>query len=227
MIESFALVASSRAFVKTCTDCKLTKPVASFRPLRCRCRHCERVLSREYARQAWVKSTVSQRRRTPVGKSITKAWRNTEKGKAYQKVAAARASMRAWQSAYSKTPAARAKRAAYAKTEKSKAQRKRYSQTEKGRAVDRHKAHKRRAREKSGTATTADVQRLFKAAKRCHYCQKKFSKKGDKTLDHIVPFATGGLHSPDNFCAACRACNSRKNSMSPESWAQRIGLLLI
>lgn len=34
----------------------------------------------------------------------------------------------------------------------------------------------------------------------------------DLTLDHVVPLAAGGAHSPDNLRVACLNCNARKGS---------------
>lgn len=35
------------------------------------------------------------------------------------------------------------------------------------------------------------------------------------TVDHVVPVALGGVHSPDNLVACCRDCNAGKSSTSP------------
>src|SRR5688572_16831889 len=40
----------------------------------------------------------------------------------------------------------------------------------------------------------------------CQYC----GKKGDLTLDHIVPRHQGGQHTWENVVAACKGCNHRK-----------------
>ena len=40
----------------------------------------------------------------------------------------------------------------------------------------------------------------------CQYC----GKKGDLTLDHIVPRHQGGQHTWENVVAACRSCNHKK-----------------
>ncbi len=39
----------------------------------------------------------------------------------------------------------------------------------------------------------------------CAYCPLPAD-----TMDHIVPTARGGRHTPDNVVPACRSCNSRK-----------------
>jgi 5-methylcytosine-specific restriction endonuclease McrA len=44
----------------------------------------------------------------------------------------------------------------------------------------------------------------------CAYCAKRF-KTNKMHIEHIVPFARGGSHSPENICLACRHCNYTKH----------------
>ena len=48
---------------------------------------------------------------------------------------------------------------------------------------------------------------------RCQYCGEK---SGDMTIDHIVPKSRGGLDSWDNLVTACRKCNNKKGSRTPQ-----------
>ena len=41
----------------------------------------------------------------------------------------------------------------------------------------------------------------------CQYCGKK---NDDIVIDHIIPWARGGRHNPENLAVACRSCNSIK-----------------
>lgn len=50
---------------------------------------------------------------------------------------------------------------------------------------------------------------------RCQYCGERGSA-GDLTFDHVIPRARGGKTSWENIVAACRACNGRKGSRTPE-----------
>lgn len=47
----------------------------------------------------------------------------------------------------------------------------------------------------------------------CMYCGKKTK---ELELEHIIPRSRGGPSSWENLCAACRACNSRKDNRTPE-----------
>ncbi|HET9200400.1 MAG TPA: HNH endonuclease [Dehalococcoidia bacterium] len=47
----------------------------------------------------------------------------------------------------------------------------------------------------------------------CQYCG---AKGRDLTLDHVVPRQQGGKHAWENLVAACKACNHRKGSRTPE-----------
>ncbi|WP_051331003.1 HNH endonuclease [Aneurinibacillus terranovensis] len=46
----------------------------------------------------------------------------------------------------------------------------------------------------------------------CRYCDSKI----DLTLDHIYPESRGGEATMDNLVVACRSCNSKKGSKTPE-----------
>ncbi len=49
---------------------------------------------------------------------------------------------------------------------------------------------------------------------RCQYCGVK-GTAFDLSIDHILPRSRGGQTSPENLCAACTACNSRKGDRTP------------
>lgn len=50
---------------------------------------------------------------------------------------------------------------------------------------------------------------------RCQYCGVK-STAFELTLDHIMPRSRGGRSEPENLCAACQPCNSRKGDRTPD-----------
>jgi len=69
--------------------------------------------------------------------------------------------------------------------------------------------HRRRARLAAVKHTlTADQWEAILAIykHRCAYCQRG----GKMTMDHVIPLARGGEHSPENVVPACFSCNSRK-----------------
>jgi 5-methylcytosine-specific restriction endonuclease McrA len=50
---------------------------------------------------------------------------------------------------------------------------------------------------------------------RCQYCGRR-GTQFDLTLDHIIPKSRGGRSVPENLCAACRGCNTRKGDRTPD-----------
>ena len=50
----------------------------------------------------------------------------------------------------------------------------------------------------------------------CQYCSERHPAH-DLTFDHVVPRSRGGRTTWDNVVTACRRCNTRKGSRSPES----------
>lgn len=59
----------------------------------------------------------------------------------------------------------------------------------------------------------------------CHYCGQSVSP-AELTLDHVVPLIRGGRTSKGNCVAACKDCNSRKQSLLPVEWVaylERLG----
>jgi len=55
------------------------------------------------------------------------------------------------------------------------------------------------------------------AAGRCHYCRREVGAKA-LTLDHVVPLVRGGRSIRANMVAACRECNSKKQSLLAWEW---------
>jgi len=49
----------------------------------------------------------------------------------------------------------------------------------------------------------------------CQYCGKQFLSE-DLTMDHVVPKSQGGKKSWKNIVAACKPCNQKKGSRTPE-----------
>ena len=52
---------------------------------------------------------------------------------------------------------------------------------------------------------------------RCHYCDRVVASK-ELTLDHVVPLIRGGRTTKGNCVAACKECNSQKQSLLPLEW---------
>jgi 5-methylcytosine-specific restriction endonuclease McrA len=72
----------------------------------------------------------------------------------------------------------------------------------------------------------ADHKRSLKRAtlrdcgRRCVYCGTCLELH-ETTLDHVLPLARGGPHTPGNVVAACGPCNRRKGDMLPHDFFQR------
>lgn len=49
----------------------------------------------------------------------------------------------------------------------------------------------------------------------CMYCRDKFPAK-DLTLDHVLPVSQGGRKDWSNIVTACRCCNQKKGSRTPD-----------
>lgn len=49
----------------------------------------------------------------------------------------------------------------------------------------------------------------------CRYCGKRLDD-GTVTIDHILPVSRGGKHEATNLVAACRPCNYRKKTQTPD-----------
>jgi len=55
----------------------------------------------------------------------------------------------------------------------------------------------------------------------CQYCQKKLVK-ADATLDHVIPRSRGGKLNWTNVVLACKNCNQRKGSRTPEEAGMKL-----
>ncbi len=49
----------------------------------------------------------------------------------------------------------------------------------------------------------------------CQYCGARVSKQ-DATIDHVVPKVRGGTTAWENVVCACKSCNRRKGSRTPQ-----------
>ena len=81
--------------------------------------------------------------------------------------------------------------------------------------------HASRAKRRGARVPGVVVERLAvfeRACWHCHWCAASTPRELMGThepnapeLDHVVPIAAGGLHSPDNLVCACRSCNGVKS----------------
>lgn len=59
---------------------------------------------------------------------------------------------------------------------------------------------------------------ILERYKQCVYC----GAKRDLTIDHVVPESRGGTDEVSNLVVACRSCNGRKESYTPEEAGMEI-----
>ncbi|HUW15223.1 MAG TPA: HNH endonuclease, partial [Anaerolineae bacterium] len=76
-------------------------------------------------------------------------------------------------------------------------------------------SRRRRARKVGATVEPFDERLVWERdGRECAYC----GSTENLTLDHIVPLAKGGAHSPDNLCVLCKSCNSSKGMKNLGEW---------
>jgi len=62
---------------------------------------------------------------------------------------------------------------------------------------------------------------MLRDAHTCQYCGEMPGRK-ELTVDHVVPRSQGGEHSWQNLVTACKVCNQRKGSRTPEEAQMRL-----
>jgi 5-methylcytosine-specific restriction protein A len=115
------------------------------------------------------------------------------------------------------------RRATAAKPEnklKTSARFRRWSQSSLGKTYFKERFHRRRARERF-VETTNCLERVreLRNAKICHWCGSTMQQV---TIDHVIPIACGGSHTPENLVASCIKCNCSKRSLLPSEWVARL-----
>jgi 5-methylcytosine-specific restriction endonuclease McrA len=225
--------------VKTCSKCKIEKDDPNFYPLKSGklsswCRECNRGTTSRWKKSPQGKAADRRYLNTEKGKAarakrLKSEGRKAEKaryGKSDKGKAAARRTYlrqmsteegrqkrreanQKWHSTPKGQARAKAYRARPGAAEYQRLAGRKYNQTEKGKECNRRSTQARRARllETECNFTAADweeIKRLHKG--KCHWCKRKRVL----TMDHVIPLAKGGTHTPENIVAACQPCNSRK-----------------
>lgn len=57
---------------------------------------------------------------------------------------------------------------------------------------------------------------------KCVFCGALMGKV-QLTVDHFFPLEIGGVNDTSNYLSACRSCNKKKGSMSPQDWCKLRG----
>lgn len=198
------------------------------------CSSCANALMREYNKTPERRAYMRARDQTKERKEYCKKLRQTAEHKAYMReyrqderhkeriVALSQKPERiAWVSAYEKSQERVERKKIYRKTyekcEKYKSRAKALKATAKYR--EQEKAYKK---EFGGTHYRRSVKRGNHAERFrrtdifrrdgfvCEYCQKKLKQK-ECVLEHRIPIAKGGSHTPENCTTSCQPCNAKKN----------------
>ena len=85
--------------------------------------------------------------------------------------------------------------------------------------VDMRNRRDRKSRVDSGLVTAKVVRGLY-ARDVCQYC-RRLVPLDQRTIDHVVPLARGGIHHPDNLVMACGTCNFSKKDKTCDEWTPR------
>ncbi len=74
--------------------------------------------------------------------------------------------------------------------------------------------HLRRERERARKLRRTQYWRRLLEKGVCHYCGRRFPPS-ELTMDHVVPLSRGGRSVKGNVVVCCKACNSRKQILTP------------
>lgn len=136
---------------------------------------------------------------------------------------------------YRGTPARKAAALRYAQSEKGKAARSVYEDTDAFKRINRESKSKyrkspkgkdasrvasavRRARKRGapiGSFTAEDELKLRQRQKKCHICDRRFTKADPAALDHVIALggkSLKGTHDASNIALAHHSCNLRKHA---------------
>jgi 5-methylcytosine-specific restriction endonuclease McrA len=72
-----------------------------------------------------------------------------------------------------------------------------------------------RVRRRRQSAGMRRLRILVRDRFQCQYCGRAMAAH-ELTLDHITPRSQAGRSTPENLVAACKPCNTRKGSRTPE-----------
>lgn len=83
--------------------------------------------------------------------------------------------------------------------------------------VEVTEAELRREKEKARNLRKSQWWKRRLSAGVCHYCGAWVGARA-LTMDHVIPLVRGGKSSRGNVAPACKACNSKKQSLLPWEW---------
>jgi 5-methylcytosine-specific restriction endonuclease McrA len=89
-----------------------------------------------------------------------------------------------------------------------------------GKTVE-HDNRRRMRKANNGVEDCSSRVRLLRLVPFCNYCFGLIPNGKVPTIDHVVPLARGGAHSPSNLVAACLSCNVSKGAKLLTEWKGR------
>lgn len=99
-------------------------------------------------------------------------------------------------------------------TERAKDYQSEYAKTPSG----KESARRGRVKRQSIVSQSPGLPVGFARSLTAEICYMPWCQNPADTIDHLTPFARGGMDEPDNVAGACRSCNSRKNARDPEDY---------
>jgi 5-methylcytosine-specific restriction endonuclease McrA len=181
--------------MKTCTKCGVEKCLEEFRKVTrlafgrdCYCKECRRQIARD-----WTAANIEKERARNAKYKAANAEQVRERSRLHM----------------------RAKRAVDPEAEREYTRRYREQNPDRAVVWDQRKRAKRKAA--PGVGINKDEWKAIKDKYKnhCVYCMKPFKRL---TMDHVVPLAKGGEHSPDNIVPACKPCNNSKHARDLYTW---------
>lgn len=205
--------------MKTCTRCKLEKPLEAFGPqmkiphASSWCRSCKAEHEGEKRRARGV----AVRPQTEITDTHKKC-AHCQTWKSFSEFSAS-ARGRGGLIAYCKP--CHAER--YRNQEKARAATSRYRAAHRERHLAQHRVRMYEYRTQKtitndGTVTDEFIKALY-ATKHCNYC-RKFTPRNLRTADHKIPLSKSGTHSAANLVMACWGCNCSKRDMTAEEFME-------
>ena len=84
-------------------------------------------------------------------------------------------------------------------------------------AFRRYDSEKRARKRTTRVAPFTRDDILARDGNACYLCGIILAE-GEITLEHVIPLARGGSHTPDNVRVACKRCNFSKGTKTPEEF---------
>lgn len=204
--------------MKTCTKCKIEKPLSDFveskkavSGILSRCKVCAKETNSAY--QLKNKERISARKRSFRESNSEKI---SARDAAYRELR--RKELAEYQRKYRKEN--QEKVASYFKCWASENHGKIISNVRNRRALKANAA---------GSHTIQEIMSIFERQQGlCANCQARLFKSGKQKyhVDHIMPLVLGGSNWASNLQCLCPTCNLRKSAKDPISWAQENGRLI-